>query len=245
MTLKKKFRTNLEVLVAKNRLASMALEKSSRPEIKDFVGNLKGQNALIFTNYNVFKLYLILEKNKINLPARAGDIVTEDIVLPYGNTGIAPGPVLSEFKEAGVPTKIDVGSIWITKDTVVGKPGDVITPKLAGLLARMNLKPIKAGVSIISANMDGRTLKEEDIKIDLGTYHERITSAIKEVYSLALEAAYPLNEVLPMLLSKGFNHAKNVAIFSHYVSKDTVSDLLSLGERHVHTLHEIVKSKGY
>ena len=28
-----------------------------------------------------------------------------DITIPSGNTGISPGPVLSEFKEVNVPTE--------------------------------------------------------------------------------------------------------------------------------------------
>jgi hypothetical protein len=34
-------------------------------------------------------------------------------MIPSGDTGITPGPVLSEFKEANVPTKIDQGTIWV------------------------------------------------------------------------------------------------------------------------------------
>src|SRR3972149_57743 len=132
MGLKRNFRGTLEIVVSKNILAALGLKKTGRPGIEAFVEQLRGQHALIFTDLNPFKLYLILEKNKVNLPARAGDIVTEEILVPAGNTGQAPGPVLSEFKEAKVPTKIDAGSIWITKDSVVAKPGDVGTPKVAG-----------------------------------------------------------------------------------------------------------------
>ena len=34
--------------------------------------------------------------------ARGGDIASIDIIVPAKNTGIAPGPMLTEFKEAGI-----------------------------------------------------------------------------------------------------------------------------------------------
>ncbi|MBI2185109.1 MAG: 50S ribosomal protein L10 [Thaumarchaeota archaeon] len=245
MSLKRDFRGSLEIAIAKNTLAAIGLKKTGRAGIEQFVDELKGQNALIFTDFNPFKLYLIFEKNKVNLPARAGDVATEDVVITAGNTGLAPGPVLSEFKEAGVPTKIDAGSIWITKDTVVARPGDVINPKMAGFLARMGLKPIRAGVSIYLANFEGKNLREQDVRIDLEEYRGWLATARNEALSLALGAAYPSKEVLPMLLAKGFAHAKGLAASAGYVSKDTVGDVLGRGHVQASALLQAVKAKGY
>ena len=143
MLLRKNFRNELVMLVAKNNLASLGLKKLGIKHADEFLAKLNGQNALIFTNMNPFKLYLNLEKSKVNLPARAGDVATDEIVVPAGNTGIPPGPVLSEFKEANVSTRIESGSIYVAKDSVVARPGDTISPKLSGLLSRLNLKPIR------------------------------------------------------------------------------------------------------
>lgn len=227
MALKRDFRGRIEVAVAKNRLAALGLRKSGRPGIEVFADSLTGQNALIFTDFNPFKLFLVLEKNKVNLPARAGDVATEDIMIPAGNTGQAPGPVLSEFKEARVPTKIDAGSIWITKDTVVAKTGNVISPKLAGLLARMGVKPIKAGVSVSMANAEGHNFGKDDIRIDLESYRERLTTAGREALGLALAAAYPVKEALPMLLAKALAQARSLALSASYASKETAGELLA------------------
>ena len=158
------------MMVAKNKIASLALKNAGIKNYDQFAPLLDGQNALIFTNMNPFKLYLSLEKGKVNLPARAGDVATDEIIVPAGNTGIPPGPVLSEFKEANVATRIESGSIYVSKDSVVARPGDVISPKLAGLLSRLNLKPIKAGLSIFMASSAGLLLLQKDITIDLNQY---------------------------------------------------------------------------
>ena len=76
-----------------------------------------------------FKLNVLLGKNKVMMGARSGDIASMDIVVAEKNTGIAPGPMLTEFKEAGIPTKIDQGTIWIAKETTPAKKGDAINEK--------------------------------------------------------------------------------------------------------------------
>ncbi|MGI0019661.1 MAG: hypothetical protein ACREAY_04240 [Nitrososphaera sp.] len=47
-----------------------------------------------------------------------------------------------------VRTKIDGGTIWVNRDTVVAKPGDAISMQLASLLSKLNIKPIEAGIAV-------------------------------------------------------------------------------------------------
>ena len=55
---------------------------------------MEGQSALIFTDMNPFKLFKILEDSKTPAPAKPGAIAPADIVVPRGDTGSAPGPIL-------------------------------------------------------------------------------------------------------------------------------------------------------
>ena len=130
MTIRKKFRNEIRIRVIKNRVAQRAFEKlNNRPGLDYLSKELEGQCVLLFTNISPFKLNLIFDKNKVFLPAKGGDIATKDIIIPAGNTGISPGPVLSEFKEANVSTKIDQGTIWVGKDTVVVRAGSIISQR--------------------------------------------------------------------------------------------------------------------
>jgi large subunit ribosomal protein L10 len=246
MLLRKNFRGQMKILVAKNNLAKLALSKGNKVRgIGEFANKLEGQNVLIFTNLNPFKLYLIFERSKVNLPARAGDIVTEDILVPAGNTGIPPGPVLSEFKEAGVPTRIESGSIFITRDTVVARRGDVVSPKLAGTLARLNLKPIRAGLSISMALSDGLLYKAEDVRIDLNEYTARIKQAFANSVGLSVEAGYFTKESIPILLSKATRQAHSLALQSSYVTKESAPLILATAESRAQSLLAALKAKGY
>lgn len=245
MLLRKNFRGQLVMIVAKNKIAQLALERAKIQNAEEFVQNLTGQNALIFTNINPFKLYLSLEKSKVNLPARAGDIATDDIIVPSGNTGIAPGPVLSEFKEAGVQTRIESGSIFVARDSVVARPGDVISPKLAGLLSRLNIKPIKAGLSIFLASSEGMLLRQKDISIDLEEYRSDLMNSARLAIGFAVELAYPTKESLPLLISKAFRGAREVSKEAGFITPDNAEFILGSAEAEAQALLSAAKEKGY
>jgi len=245
MGLRKSFRNQLDMVVPKNTLARIALSKMKIPNVEELIKELTGQNALFFTDMDPFKLYLILQKGRVNLPARAGDMATNEIVISAGNTGIAPGPVLSEFKEAKVATRIETGSIFVTKDTVVAEPGDVISAPLAGLLSRLNLKPIKAGISISVAYMDSLLYHAKDIAIDPVAYQNELQMAYRSALGLAIEQAYLTKESTPLIIGKAFRNAKALAVGAGYVSKDTVGAVLANGEVKAMAIMDLAKKKGY
>ncbi|MGQ9469876.1 MAG: 50S ribosomal protein L10 [Nitrososphaerales archaeon] len=245
MELRKKFRKDMEIIVIKNKVASMAFKKSGLNKVEVFIDELKGQSALIFTNMDPFKLYMLLEKNKVNLPARPGDMATEDIVIPAGNTGIPPGPVLSEFKEAKIPTRIDSGSVWVSKDTIVAKKGDPILPKLASLLSRLGIKPVRAGLSVSAAWHDGLIFHEKDLKLDLDEYKNSIQDAYLYAKALAIGASYPTKETLPLIISRFEAEARSIAIASGYLSKDVIVDILKRYNNEALVLYSKLKDRGY
>jgi large subunit ribosomal protein L10 len=193
-----------------------------------------------------FKLNLLLEKNKVFLPARAGDVATDPIVVPAGNTGLPPGPVLSEFKECGIPTRIDAGSIWVTKDTVVRQRGEVISPKLASLLAKLGIKPIRAGISIYAAYVDGIVLMEEDLKINLEEYSKQISELHSQALALAFEAGYPAKESLPLLITKAVQQSYAVALSAGYPADKAVTErMVCEAYLRASALMEELRKRGY
>ncbi|MCP8315185.1 MAG: 50S ribosomal protein L10 [archaeon] len=245
MELRRRFRKDMEIMVIKNKLASIAFKKTGLNKVEDFVDELKGQSALIFTNIDPFKLYMLLEKSKVNLPARPGDMATEDIVIPAGNTGIPPGPVLSEFKEAKIPTRIDTGSVWVSKDTIVAKEGDLILPKLASLLSRLGIKPVRAGLSVSAAWYDGSIFHEKDMMIDLDEYKCSIQDAYLNAKALAIGASYPTRETLPLIIRRFEAEARSLAIASGYISKEVIVDILMKYNNEAMVLYSKLRDRGY
>jgi len=206
---------------------------------------LEGQCALLFTNISPFKLNLIFDKNKVFLPAKGGDTATKDIIIPAGNTGISPGPVLSEFKEANVSTKIDQGSIWVSKDTIVVRSGSNISQKLASLMSKLNIKPIEAGISISLAIAEGLVLKENDLKINLAEYREDLIRSFHKAVSLAIETSYPVVESITQLLVKAYQNVTALATESGYVSPDSIQFVLFRAKANGQIIANQIKKKGY
>src|ERR671921_1566909 len=208
MTIRKKFRNDIKIKIIKDKVAIRAFEKvNGIAGLENLSKQLEGQCALIFTDINPFKLNLIFAQNKVFLPAKGGDIATKEIVVPSGNTGITPGPVLSEFKTANVPTKIDQGTIWVSKDTLVAKPGDVISTPLASLLSKLNVQPIEAGISVSFAIAEGLQFQEQDLKLNLDEYKEELARSFSQALALATEAGYMTPETVTPLLVKAHQQA--------------------------------------
>jgi large subunit ribosomal protein L10 len=246
MMIRKKLRNDLKILIIKNKVAQRAFEKVKNvPGLESLSKELEGQCGLIFTQISPFKLNLIFDQNKVFLPAKGGDIASKEISIPAGNTGITPGPVLSEFKEANVPTKINQGSIWVNRDTVIARKGDVISQKLASLMSKLNIKPIEAGIALNFAIAAGLLLRESDLKINLEQYRNEMSRSFQEALALATEAGYLTSETVIPLLLKTHQKAVVLASESAYISQDTVALVLPRAQSKAYTVANEAKKRGY
>ena len=246
MMIRKKFRNDIKIKIIKNKVATRAFEKvNGIAGLENLSKQLEGQCALIFTDINPFKLNLIFAQNKVFLPAKGGDIATKEIVVPSGNTGITPGPVLSEFKTANVPTKIDQGTIWVSKDTLVVRPGDVISTPLASLLSKLNVKPIEAGISVNFAIAEGLIFKEQDLRINLDEYKEDLVRSFEQALALATEAGYMTAETVKPLLVKAQQQTRSLAAEVGYLTPETAGFVLPRAQLQAEAVANKAKEKGY
>lgn len=246
MAIRKKFRNDIKIRIIKNKVAIRAFEKvKGIAGIENLSKQLEGQCALMFTNISPFKLNLVFAQNKVFLAAKGGDVASKEVVVPAGNTGITPGPVLSEFKVANVQTRIDQGTIWVSRDTIVAKPGDVISVPLASLLSKLNIKPIEAGISVNFAIAEGLLFKEQDLRINLDEYRDELVRSFQQALALATEAGYMVPETVKPLLAKAQQQARSVAAEAGYLTPETAEIVLPLGQARANALANKAKEKGY
>ncbi len=243
LPLRKKLKDQVEFVSIKDKVARKALEKLDVPGIKEIIGQLTGQCMFMFTDMSPFKLNVLLAKNKVMMPARAGDIASMDVVVPAKNTGIAPGPMLTEFKEAGIPTKIDQGTIWIMKDSTPVKKGEPVGEKLAPLLGKLDIKPIEAGIALESALEEGTRYSREDLIVDVEGVREGIARAHQEAVSLSVEAAYVTPENILQILGKASRHARSLSAESAFMTDETREQILQTADARARGLAS--KAKGY
>ncbi|MDG6959997.1 MAG: 50S ribosomal protein L10 [Nitrososphaerota archaeon] len=244
MAVRKALRQHAEVYVVKNKLAIRGLQKAGIKNADQLLSHLTGQNALIFSTYDPFKLFLTLDKNKVYLPARAGDKAPDDIIVPAGNTSLPAGPVLSEFREAGIQTKIEGGSIWINKDSVAVKKGGEITPKLASLLAKLNIKPIRAGLAIALAYESGLIYAGDVVAIDLDEYRKSLVNAYASSRGLAIVIGYVTKETAPDILSRAYREALSLQVEAGFLDKETAPLILGRAEAEAAALEAKAREKG-
>jgi large subunit ribosomal protein L10 len=226
LPLRKILKDDVEFVSIKDKIAKKAFADSNVPGIKEILKEISGQCMLIFTNMSPFKLNVLLAKNKIMMNARGGDIASVDVVVPAKNTGIAPGPMLTEFKNAGIPTKIDQGTIWIAKDSTPVLKGEAISEQLAAILGKLDIKPVEAGISLYTALEDGVKYAEEEMVIDVEKVKEQIGQAHQEAVSLSIEAAYITADNILQILGKAAQSAHSVSVESGFMTDETKEQIL-------------------
>lgn len=225
--LKKKLADKVYMKVIKNTLMKIAIENCrEKPELKKLCGHLTGSNVYLFTDLNPFTLALILEKGKVKTTAKAGDIAAFDVIVPAGNTGQPPGPIISQLNSVGLPTRIESGSVWISKDTLVVRKGEVIDERLASVLSKLGIKPVEAGISMKVVYDDGLIITQEQLQLDINGVKQDIEKAHSNAFALSLSVAYPTRENITVLLQIAHRGAYALSINAAIPTRETVADLI-------------------
>jgi len=238
--LRRKLEDSAYFHVIKNTIMRRAVaECKDKPGLEGLEEHLTGSNIFLFTNLNPFKLALLLHKSRVKTTAKAGDTAAQDVIVPAGNTGLPPGPIISQFAAVGLSTRIEAGSVWITRDTLVTKKGDIIEARLASVLSKLGLKPVEAELTMKVAYDNGLIITEEQMLLDL----EEVRRGFEEVHALALNlslnAAFPTPENMALLLQVGHHEAYALALNRGVPTSDTIADLI----RKAHTEMLSLRSK--
>ena len=224
--LARRFRSKVRMRAAKNILLKMAIRNSKKKGIERLIYHLKGSNIMLLTNMNPFKLLLLLERSKIKMIAKARDIAPDDIVVPAGNTALPPGPAISELHDVGVRTRIEGGSVWVIRDTIIAKKGETITPKVASILSKLGIKSLEVGLKMVAAYDEGLVLSPDQLALDLDEVRGQLEEGFNQAFNLSLNVVYPTNETLSIILWRAASNARNLAINSAYPTPEVTSQII-------------------
>jgi large subunit ribosomal protein L10 len=225
--LKKKLKGIAYVQVIKNTLMKRALaELKEKPNIDKLEGFLSGSNIFLLTELNPFKLALLLEKGRVKTTAKAGDIAALDVIVPGGNTGLPPGPIISQLGSVGLPTRIEAGSVWVNRNTLVAKKGDVIDVRLASVLSKLGIKPVEVGLILKAIYENGLVFTEDQLRLDLEGFRKGILEAQLNAFNLSINVAYPISENVSLLIQTAHQKALNLALNASIPTSETIGDLL-------------------
>jgi large subunit ribosomal protein L10 len=241
--LKKSLYGKVYMRVLKNTLMRIAIENMGETDLKKLEPYLEGSNVLLFTNLNPFKLALMLERGKVKTTAKSGDIAAMDVVIPQGNTGQPPGPFISQLNGVGLPTRIESGSVWVSKDTLVVRKGEAINERLASVLSKLGIKAVEAGLSMRAVYDEGLMVMEDQLKIDVDGTRKSLQQSQGEAFALALGIAYPSSDTIASLLQFAHQKAVALAVSAAIPTKETIGDLIRKANAEMNSLNSAVEKK--
>ncbi len=240
--LKKNLKGKVYMRVFKNTLLKFALDSLADTNIKKIEEYTSGSNVYLFTDLNPFKLAILLEKGKIKTIAKTGDTAAMDITIPEGSTGQPPGPIISLLNSAGLPTRIQSGVVWVSKDTFVAKKGDVITERLSIVLAKLGIKSVELGLSMSAVLDDGLIISGNDLKIDIEETRNSLITRYKEAFALSIEIAYPTAENTEILLQSAHQQAYNLSMNAAIPNKANIKELIMKAHNEMLSLNILTKT---
>lgn len=212
--------------MSRKNFIKIALANSNK-NVEGLADYLEGQPAMVFTEMNPFKLFKILEDSKTEAPAKAGAIAPADIVVPAGDTSFPPGPILGELQQAGIPAKIDKGSIVVQEDATVVKEGEPVPKNVADVLTKLEIYPMEVGMDLLAV-CEGDTIYTADVlKIDEEETLQTIATAYQNAINLSVNAGIVNSESAPILIQKAATEAMNLAINANILTSETTDKILS------------------
>ena len=224
--LKKSLTGKVYMRVLKNTLTKLAIDSMEDENIKKLDDYLEGANLFMFTDINPFKLAILLEKGKVKTTAKSGDTAAMDVIIPEGSTGQPPGPIISQLNAVGLPTRIESGSVWVSKDTLVVKKGEPIGELLAALLSKLGIKAVEAGLSMKVVLDEDLIITGDQLKVDVEETRKNLQQSSSEAFALTLTIAYPTNENIDTLLQIAHKEAYALALNATVPTKETIEDII-------------------
>jgi large subunit ribosomal protein L10 len=199
------------VVVAKTRVVKKAFEESSvdTSKIDDLV---KESVAVIFSKKNPFELFSFIKKNKGAATAKEGDVADDDIVVQAGDTGLPPGPALSGLKAAGLKVAVQGPTISVTADKVVTKKGEEVNAAVADVLSKLNMKPMKIGMSVLGVldKSENEFYSADVLDVDEEELFNNFITAYQHALNLSVETEFYTDQNVELIVVKAERSAKAI-----------------------------------
>jgi ribosomal protein L10 len=200
--IKKNLRGKAEIMVAKKSVVLRAIgkvEKGALQNLKEIIG---ADIALFFSDLDAFELSSLLSDNQSPSKAKPGDIALEDIHIDEGPTELVPGPAISELGAVGLKVAVEGGKLAIKEGVTVVKAGEEINSKVASVLGKLNILPMKVGFLPVAAYDSFADTLYKDIRIDKEAILDSLREAIGKGFGFAVNIEYVSGETVKYFIAK-------------------------------------------
>ncbi len=209
MTIKNKISGDVKLVVTRSTLIRRAIDEG-KPQAKELEQYTQGTTAVVFSKLSPFKLAKILRQNKSKAAAKPGMIAEHDLVIPAGETNLAPGPVLTELKAAKIDARIQGTKVIIGKDCTIVKKGETVSDNAAKILAKLGMEPFEIGLRASALWENGTLYKAEVLDVDDSFYLEQVKLAASQALNLAVFAEIYNEQSAPAILAKAVREANAI-----------------------------------
>jgi large subunit ribosomal protein L10 len=209
--IKKNLRGKAEVAVAKKSIVLRAIDKVNKGAIKELKELIQADVCLMFSELDAFELAGVLIDNQTPANAKAGDVAPEDIKVEPGPTDLMPGPAISELGSVGIKVAVEDGKLAIKQPATILKAGETVNPKVASVLAKLGIAPMKVGFLPVGAYDSEADKVYREIKIDKEGTLEELRTAIGKALGFAVNLGYTVKETISYFISKAAMEEKALA----------------------------------
>jgi large subunit ribosomal protein L10 len=215
------------IVVATNSALRHALSTAAkkRPSLAPLLERVADQTALLTAEGNPFAIFDEFARTRSPTPARGGELAPKDILVPAGTTNFKPGPIVGELQHAGFPAAIEKGKVVLKKDTLIVHAGQTISREVAGLLTRLDIRPLEVGLAVRGL-VDGETFyPPEVLAVDLEGQRAEFGRAARRALGVAVELAFLTPSSFPILVQRAHRRALGLAVAAGYPTPQTIEPL--------------------
>lgn len=224
--IKKELVGDADIHMSRKTLMELAIEQSDKENIEDLKDNTAIMPAFIFSDSNPFTLYSIIKEKKSAAAASGGEIAPSDVIIPDGDTGLGPGPMIGRIQQLGAPTSVEDGTIHVQQEAVAVEEGEVISADAADILSKLDIKPLEVGLDLKLVHEDGEIFDKKVLDVDTEQYEQDIEAASAQAFNLAVNAGYLTATTAETVLIQELRKARNLAVNATVYEEDVIEDIL-------------------
>ncbi len=226
--LRKELAPGTKLMVVKKRLVPIAFSKVDfRKGLNTLLEHTPQRLMMIFSKENPWKLYHKLRNMTTFVDILPGEVAKDDIVIPAGPTDLAPGPILTDLRALGVPTKIIGGKISISEDHVIVKKGERVQSQIAEILRALGIKPVEVRLEITGAvDSEGIFWSPEVLAKTQEEILEELKKAASAGISLAVKQGIVTDKTAELIMRRAVQRALTLATEVGWVTPETANIII-------------------
>lgn len=205
-------RGQADILMGKNTMMKKVIRGmlGNAPELEKLLPHIRKNVGFVLTGGDLKEIRDLVMSYKVQAPARAGALSDVHVKVPPCNTGLGPEKT-SFFQALSIPTKISRGTIEITGEVHLLRPGDRVGASESALLNMLKISPFTYGLDIVQVYDSGSVFAPDVLDITEDDVRARFCAAVQNVAAVSLAIGYPTLASVPHSVANGFKNLMAVA----------------------------------